>query len=114
MLSGPEAVYRMHRRTGAAIGEHQLRGMHSNRAQKRHRHAIRHFKESLELNPFLWEAFENLCELGTALDGNIEKPSLTLNKPAEFVLSKPNFATPMLPNNRALTLTLTGTPVVDE
>lgn len=31
MLSGPEAVYRMHRRTGAAIGEHQLCGMHSNR-----------------------------------------------------------------------------------
>jgi hypothetical protein len=37
------------------------------RAQKRHRHAIKHFKESLELNPFLWEAFENLCELGKEL-----------------------------------------------
>lgn len=36
----------------------------ASRAQKRHRHAIIYFKESLELNPFLWEAFENLCELG--------------------------------------------------
>ncbi|KAG0095146.1 anaphase-promoting complex subunit cdc27 [Podila epicladia] len=157
----------MHGRVGATIGEQQLCGMHSNRAQKRHRHAIRRFKESLELNPFLWEAFENLCELGeppdpndmfsnfsvrtgisglnnglnprgsmlpkqrlrtlgnenpfglstlqgAARDGNIEKPTLSLSKPAEFVLSKPNFATPLLPNNRAMALALTESPVVDE
>ncbi|KAG0340984.1 anaphase-promoting complex subunit cdc27, partial [Podila minutissima] len=49
-----------------------------------------------------------------ALDGNIDKPTLSLNKPAEFVLSKPNFATPLLPNNRALALALTKSPIVDE
>ncbi|KAF9023450.1 anaphase-promoting complex subunit cdc27 [Haplosporangium bisporale] len=140
---------------------------HSARAQKRHRHAIKHFKESLELNPFLWEAFENLCELGeppdpndmfstfsartgitglnnglnsrgsilskqrsrtlgnenpfgsstiqgTALDGNIDKPSFSLNKPSDFVLSKQNFATPMPPDNRALALTATQSPAGDD
>ncbi|KAF9960628.1 anaphase-promoting complex subunit cdc27 [Mortierella alpina] len=37
-------------------------------AQKRHQLAIKYFKEALELNPFLWEAFENLCELGAPQD----------------------------------------------
>ncbi|CAO3573303.1 unnamed protein product [Mortierella alpina] len=41
---------------------------HTARAQKRHQLAIKYFKEALELNPFLWEAFENLCELGAPQD----------------------------------------------
>ncbi|KAF9958471.1 anaphase-promoting complex subunit cdc27 [Mortierella alpina] len=41
---------------------------HAARAQKRHQLAIRYFKEALEINPFLWEGFENLCELGAPQD----------------------------------------------
>ncbi|KAK3825732.1 MAG: hypothetical protein J3Q66DRAFT_328462 [Benniella sp.] len=40
------------------------------RAQQRHKLAIKYFKEALEENPFLWEAFENLCELGVPPDPN--------------------------------------------
>ncbi|KAG0202639.1 anaphase-promoting complex subunit cdc27 [Mortierella sp. GBA30] len=62
---------------------------HSARAQKRHQLAIKYFKEALEINPFLWEGFENLCELGAPPDpekifsqfdaktGNILPKSLT-------------------------------------
>ncbi|KAG0363275.1 anaphase-promoting complex subunit cdc27 [Gamsiella multidivaricata] len=39
-------------------------------AQKRPKLAIKYFKEVLELNPFSWEAFENLCELGAPQDPN--------------------------------------------
>ncbi|KAF9980183.1 anaphase-promoting complex subunit cdc27 [Mortierella antarctica] len=41
---------------------------HAARAQKRHQLAIKYFKEALEINPFLWEGFENLCELGAPQD----------------------------------------------
>ncbi|KAF9286016.1 anaphase-promoting complex subunit cdc27 [Mortierella alpina] len=59
-------------------------------AQKRHQLAIKYFKEALEINPFLWEGFENLCELGAPQDpekmfaqfdvktGNILPKSVTL------------------------------------
>ncbi|KAG0229324.1 anaphase-promoting complex subunit cdc27 [Mortierella sp. GBA43] len=42
----------------------------SARAQQRLKLAIKYFNEALELNPFLWEAFENLCELGFPMDPN--------------------------------------------
>lgn len=34
------------------------------RAQQRHKLAIKYFTQALESNPFLWEALENLSELG--------------------------------------------------
>lgn len=34
------------------------------RAQQRHKLAIKYFTQALEANPFLWEALENLSELG--------------------------------------------------
>ncbi|KAF9942204.1 anaphase-promoting complex subunit cdc27 [Modicella reniformis] len=43
---------------------------HNARAQQRHKLAVKYYKEALELNPFLWEAFENLCELGIPPDPN--------------------------------------------
>ncbi|KAF9437996.1 anaphase-promoting complex subunit cdc27 [Entomortierella beljakovae] len=43
---------------------------HTARAQHRHRLAKRYFQEALDLNPFLWEAFEGLCELGSPPDPN--------------------------------------------
>ncbi|KAI1320373.1 anaphase-promoting complex subunit cdc27 [Mortierella claussenii] len=43
---------------------------HTVRAQQRHKLAISYFKQALELNPFLWEAYECLCELGDLQDPN--------------------------------------------
>ncbi|KAF9146958.1 anaphase-promoting complex subunit cdc27 [Mortierella sp. GBA39] len=40
------------------------------RAQQRHKLAIKYFTQALEANPFLWEALENLSELGSAPDPN--------------------------------------------
>ncbi|KAF9294222.1 anaphase-promoting complex subunit cdc27 [Linnemannia elongata] len=40
------------------------------RAQQRHKLAIKYFTQALESNPFLWEALENLSELGSAPDPN--------------------------------------------
>ncbi|KAG0316116.1 anaphase-promoting complex subunit cdc27 [Linnemannia gamsii] len=40
------------------------------RAQQRHKLAIKYFTQALEVNPFLWEALENLSELGSAPDPN--------------------------------------------
>ncbi|KAG9072639.1 hypothetical protein KI688_000410 [Linnemannia hyalina] len=39
-------------------------------AQQRHKLAIKYFTQALEANPFLWEALENLSELGSAPDPN--------------------------------------------
>ncbi|KAF9583887.1 anaphase-promoting complex subunit cdc27 [Lunasporangiospora selenospora] len=46
----------------------------NNRAQHKHKIAIRYFNEALELNPFLWEAYENLCELGIQQLGAVDSP----------------------------------------
>ncbi|KAG0265156.1 anaphase-promoting complex subunit cdc27 [Mortierella polycephala] len=43
---------------------------HTARVQQRHKLATKYFKEAFEINPFLWEAVENLCELGAPLDPN--------------------------------------------
>ncbi|KAG0301857.1 anaphase-promoting complex subunit cdc27 [Dissophora globulifera] len=43
---------------------------HTARAQHRHKVAVKYYKEAVELNPFLWEAFENLCELGSPMNPN--------------------------------------------
>ncbi|KAK3842867.1 MAG: hypothetical protein J3R72DRAFT_441879 [Linnemannia gamsii] len=40
------------------------------RAQQRHKLAIKYFTQALEANPFLWEALENLSELGSPPDPN--------------------------------------------
>ncbi|KAF9910808.1 anaphase-promoting complex subunit cdc27 [Linnemannia zychae] len=40
------------------------------RAQQRHKLAIKYFTQALEANPFLWEAIENLSELGSPPDPN--------------------------------------------
>ncbi|KAJ3410603.1 hypothetical protein HDV05_003553 [Chytridiales sp. JEL 0842] len=38
------------------------------RKENRTEQAQRHFQESLKLNPFMWTAFENLCQLGHFVD----------------------------------------------
>ncbi|KAF8982479.1 anaphase-promoting complex subunit cdc27 [Entomortierella lignicola] len=77
---------------------------HTARAQHRHKLAIKYFQGALELNPFLWEAFEGLCELGAPLDPNImfaqfdtrttnilPRSLLTFHRPRVIVMDSPTF-----------------------
>ena len=65
-VSESNFVHRYGNETGVAL---HLLGMLNLRLNQT-KEAVRHFRAALKYNPFLWSAFEKLCDLGGSLDCN--------------------------------------------
>ena len=59
-MTESDYVHRYGNNTGVAL---HLLGMLNLRLNQT-REAVKHFKAALKYNPFLWSAFEKLCDLG--------------------------------------------------
>ena len=59
-MTESDYVHRYGNNTGVAL---HLLGMFNLRLNQT-REAVKHFKAALKYNPFLWSAFEKLCDLG--------------------------------------------------